>query len=221
MWEMFLDISAWVVPVLLAVVLHEVAHGWVAERFGDPTARQMGRLTLNPIKHADLVGTLLFPAALVAAGSPLIFGSAKPVPVDFGRLSPPRIGMAAVALAGPAMNILLALAAGLLLHIDVLVSPEQAPWLFENFYRTIMVNCVLASFNLLPILPLDGGRVVTALLRGRAKAAWVRLERYGIIILIAILLGPAYFGYAGVQQVLLSPAYWVLEKVMLVTGNGD
>jgi Zn-dependent protease len=220
MWDIFLDISAWVLPVLLAVVLHEVAHGWVAGHFGDPTARQMGRLTLNPLKHIDPVGTVVFPALLVAINSPLIFGSAKPVPVDFSRLNPPRLGMAAVALAGPVTNILLALAAALLLHIDTLVTPEQAPWLFQNLYRAIMINCVLASFNLLPILPLDGGRVVTALLTGRARAVWSRYERFGLFFLIAILLVPAYLGYGVIQQVLLAPTYWLLEKVMLITGNG-
>ncbi|NBO19943.1 MAG: site-2 protease family protein, partial [Proteobacteria bacterium] len=159
MWEQFLDISAWVVPVLTAIILHEVAHGWVAEKLGDPTARILGRITLNPLRHIDPVGTILFPAVLIAINAPLVFGSAKAVPVNFSLLRPKRLGMALVALAGPATNVLLALLSGLLLHIDKLVTPEQAPWLFTNLYRSLMLNCVLISFNLIPLLPLDGGRV--------------------------------------------------------------
>ena len=219
--DAFLDASAWVLPVLLAVILHEIAHGWMAEKFGDDTARRMGRITLNPISHIDLRGTITFPALLWLLHSPIIFGSAKPVPVNFGRLRPFRLGMIVVALAGPGTNLLLALITGLLLHIEVFITPEQAPWLFMNLYRCLMLNCVLATFNLLPILPLDGGRVVYALLRGKAQLVYGRFERFGIVLLIATLVVPTLLGYDGVQQALLIAPSWLLETVMTVTGNNQ
>jgi Zn-dependent protease len=220
MWQTFLDISAWVIPVVLAVTLHEVSHGYVAEKLGDDTARRMGRITLNPLKHIDAFGTIIFPALLVAINSPAVFGSAKPVPVNFNQLHPLRLGMALVAIAGPITNILLALISGLLLHLDKLVSPEQAPWLFENLYRSLMINCVLASFNMLPLLPLDGGRVVAAALTGAPKRLWMRTERFGLAILLFVLIIPAYMGYDVVQSVLLAPAFGLLQGIMWITGNG-
>lgn len=213
------EIITWIIPVFLAVVLHEVAHGWVAERLGDPTARLAGRITLNPLKHIDPAGTLLLPGVLIAVNSPLIIGAARPVPVDFSRLRPYRLGMALVALAGPGVNILLAVGMGLLLHLEAVITPEQAPWLFAILYRSLMLNCVLACFNLLPILPLDGGRVVAALLPERPRRAWMRLEKTSLFVLLALLLLPALMGYGAVQSLLLSPALWLLEAVLYVTGN--
>jgi len=218
--DVFLDASAWVLPVLLAVLLHEIAHGWMAEKFGDDTARHMGRITLNPLKHIDPMGTVALPTLLWLAHSPILFGSAKPVPVNFSRLNPPRLGMIAVALAGPITNLILAIITGLLLHIETFITPEQAPWLFENLYRCLMLNCVLATFNMIPLLPLDGGRVVYALLRGRAQRLFGRLERIGLGILIALLLIPAMLGYSAIQNALMVPPFWLLQGVMMLTGNG-
>ncbi len=218
--DWLLEISAWVIPVLTAVLLHEIAHGWVAGKLGDPTARLMGRLTLNPLKHIDPFGTILFPLVLVLINSPVVFGSAKPVPVNFSLLRPERLGMALVALAGPVTNILLAIIAGLLLHLDLLITPEQAPWLFENFYRALMINCVLAVFNMLPLLPLDGGRVVTACLTGAPKRIWQKQEKFGLIALLLILLVPGYLGLDTVQSFLLAPTYALLQGIMWLTGNG-
>lgn len=218
--EWIVNASAWVLPVGLAIILHEVAHGWVAERFGDNTARLMGRITLNPLKHVDPFGTVLLPAMMIVAGSPLIFGFAKPVPVDFSRLNPPRMGTVLVALAGPLTNVLLALLCGLLLHIDTLMSPEQAPWLFLNLYRAIMLNCGLAVFNMFPLLPLDGGRVVSAFLAGKVRQAFAVTERYGILIIFTLLLAPGMFG-VNVGMILGIPVFALIKTVLLMTGNGS
>ena len=217
--DMLYDISAWILPIMLAVMLHEIAHGWAAEKFGDDTARIMGRITLNPLKHIDPWGTIGLPFLLWLAHSPVLFGAAKPVPVDFTRLRPWRLGMVVVALAGIITNILLALLTGLVLHIEAWVTPEQAPWLFINLYRFLMLNCVLATFNLIPVLPLDGGRAVYALLRGRAQRLYGKMERFGIMFLLALLIIPSLLGSDVVQKIVLIPPYWLLETVMTVTGN--
>lgn len=220
--DWFIDASAWVLPVVLAITLHEAAHGWMAERFGDPTARLLGRVTANPLKHVDRFGTIIFPGLLLLMHSPFIFGYAKPVPVNFNRLNPPRLGMFMVAIAGPGCNILQAIIAGLLLHIEAWgITPEQNPWVFQNVYRALMINCVLAVFNLIPVLPLDGGRVVASLLRGSLLRWFNTLERYGIVLVLLALLVPALLGSDGVQQAVGVPTYWLLEKVMIVTGNGE
>lgn len=219
--DWLLDASAWVIPVVLAITLHEAAHGWVAEKFGDDTARRMGRVTFNPLKHVDRFGTVVLPGLLMLAQSPFVFGYAKPVPVDFRRLQPPRLGMFMVAIAGVAMNLLLATLSALLLHIDRFMTPEQAPWLFENLYRSIMINCVLIVFNMLPILPLDGGRVVDSLLTGTPKRLFGGLERAGVVIVLAVLLVPSLFGYDGMQKIISVPSSLLMEKLLLITGNGE
>ena len=217
--DWLIDGSAWVIPLLLAVTLHEAAHGWMAEKFGDDTARLRGRVTFNPLKHIDRFGTIILPALLLLAHSPFLFGYAKPVPVDFHRLHPRRLGMFAVALAGPGTNILLALASALLLHLDQFVTPEQAPWLFQSLYISIIMNCALATFNMIPILPLDGGRVVDALLTGWPKRSFKRLERHGILIVLLLLMLPSLFGYNLAEQIIGPPVYWLQEHIMAVTGN--
>ncbi len=219
--EWFLDASAWVIPVVLAVTLHEAAHGWMAEKFGDPTARAMGRVTFNPLKHVDKFGTVIFPGALLLLQSPFIFGYAKPVPVDFRRLNPPRPGMFMVALAGPGTNILLAVASALLLHIDRFVTPEEAPWLYMNLYRSLMINCVLAVFNMIPILPLDGGRVVDSLLPMPARRVFDRLERYGIAIVLLVFLLLPLAGINVSETLIAPPVNWLIEQIMTLTGNGE
>jgi len=206
--EIIHKISIWALPVLIAVVLHEVAHGWVAEKLGDNTARWMGRLTLNPIKHIDPVGTILIPVALVVIGSPFIFGYAKPVPVDFRKLNNPKRDMIWVALAGPATNLLLAIASALLLAL-VVHAPESMMWgaqpLAMMCQASIIINMVLFIFNLLPLPPLDGGRIAVGLLPGPLAYQLSRLEPVGMLIIIALLLlgffqaviGPMVAGSAG------------------------
>ncbi len=195
-------ISIWALPVMLAIVLHEVAHGWVADRLGDDTARWMGRLTLNPLKHIDPVGTVLVPLMLVVFGSPIIFGYAKPVPINFRKLHHPKRDMVWVALAGPATNILLALASTALLAA-ILSLPADMEWLVTPVasmcQASILINLVLSIFNLIPLPPLDGGRVAVGLLPGRLAYQLSRLEPYGFVIIVGLL-------FMGVLQHLIGPA---------------
>lgn len=183
-------IAVWLVPLVIAIVFHEVAHGWVARAFGDPTAARLGRLTLNPIKHADPVGTIGLPLILAITGAP-IFGWAKPVPVVAGRLRNPRVHMMLVALAGPGINLLLALVAASAL--GAVVTPGETPvgamrFVTDNLLNFLLINIFLAVFNLIPLPPFDGGHVVEGLLPRRAVPAWQRLARFGFPLLIVLLL---------------------------------
>ncbi len=178
-----------IVALLFSVVFHEVSHGWVAEKNGDPTARYMGRLTLNPIPHLDLWGSILMPAILALTHSPVLFGYAKPVPVDVRNLNNPRIDGLKVALAGPASNLLLGTACAALFGVSAAyLGIEHA--LSRLLAAGIVVNSVLAVFNLLPIPPLDGSWVLEHTLRGGAYNAYRAVRPYGMIILLAILFLP-------------------------------
>lgn len=179
----------WALPVMAAVILHEIAHGLVAYWRGDPTAQRAGRLTLNPLPHIDPVGTLLLPALLIAAHSPFLFGYARPVPVNFRNLYRPQRDMVLVAAAGPATNLLLAALSALLLRavaVPDLPVAEQGP-LAAMALRSVLINVVLAIFNLVPIPPLDGGRVLAGLLPLRQAVAFSRVEPYGMFIVVALL----------------------------------
>jgi Zn-dependent protease len=180
-------LSVWFLPVVVAITFHEAAHGWMAERCGDDTARMLGRVSFNPIRHVDPFGTLLLPGLLLLLKAPFLFGYAKPVPVNFARLRNPKRDMIWVALAGPGVNVLLAFAAALLLHPAAYAPPALAPWLGENLANAIFINVVLAVFNMLPLPPLDGGRVLAGLLPHEAAWRFARLERYGLLILIGLL----------------------------------
>lgn len=194
-------VSIWALPVVLAVMLHEVAHGWVADRLGDNTARFMGRLTLNPIKHIDPFGTVLIPLLLIVAGSPFLFGYAKPVPIDFRKLRNPKRDMVWVALAGPLTNLLLALVSTLLLALAVNM-PQSIIWMAKPLalmcQASIIINLVLFIFNLLPLPPLDGGRVAVGLLPAPMAYHLARLEPYGFLIIVGLLL-------LGVLQTVIGP----------------
>ncbi len=226
MGEILYKISIWTIPVLLAVPLHEVAHGWVAKWFGDDTAYRLGRLSLNPLRHVDPFGTIIMPGLLLAAGSPFMFGYAKPVPVNFGRLNNPRRDMVWVALAGPGVNLLLAVVAALLYHgIDVL--PDGvAPWAARNLENTIYFNVILAVFNMLPIPPLDGGRVAVGILPRAIAYPLSRLERTGVLIVIGALfllpwLGAQLHLNLDVAGWLVGwPAEQVLDFILRLTGHG-
>ncbi len=167
-----------------AVIIHEYAHGWVAWKLGDSTARFMGRLTLNPLAHIDPIGTIFLPLILLITHSPVLFGWAKPVPVDFFNLKNPKQGMIWVGLAGPVANILFAIALSLLLKIPLLLTSYLAVSVITT---AIMANLVLAVFNLLPIPPLDGSRVMMGLLPYNLSVEYAKIEPYGFIIIFALL----------------------------------
>lgn len=218
--ELLYDIVAWAVPVVLAITLHEAAHGFVALKYGDDTAKQLGRVTFNPLKHIDQFGTLVLPALLYLVKSPILFGYAKPVPVDFYRLNPQRQGMFMVAIAGVVMNFLLALAAALLLHLETIgITPETAPLLYQMLYRTVLINCVFIVFNMLPILPLDGGRVVDSFLTGETRRQFRKTERYGMYIVLMALFVPPFLGYNLSQTVIGVPTFWLIDQLLWLTGN--
>jgi len=194
-------ISTWALPVLFAIVLHEVAHGWVADKLGDNTARFMGRLTLNPIKHIDPIGTVLIPVLLLVVGSPFLFGYAKPVPINFRKLRNPKRDMIWVALAGPVTNLLLALISTLVLAVTVNM-PGSMEWVAQPLalmcQASIIINVVLCIFNLLPLPPLDGGRVAVGLLPGPMAYQLSRIEPFGFMIIILLLV-------SGVLQSVIGP----------------
>ena len=186
------QIAVWALPVLFAVVLHEVAHGWVANRLGDPTAARLGRLTLNPISHVDIYGTILIPLFLVAVGAPFIFGYAKPVPVNFNNLGNPKRDMIWVAAAGPVTNIILAVASGYMLKAvyglaNLLPEIIQSP-LAMMALLSVNMNVMLAAFNLLPLPPLDGGRVLVGVAPQPLSSIVARIEPFGFIIVLALLM---------------------------------
>lgn len=185
-------IAVYALPVLFAITLHEAAHGYVARRFGDNTAHLAGRITLNPIKHIDPMGTIVVPililvsASLMGAGA-FLFGWAKPVPVNFGNLNNPKKDIRYVAFAGPGANFLMAILWALMLKL-ILVTGLNEPFFMEMAKAGIVVNLVLAALNLLPILPLDGGRILFSFLPSSAAYGFSRTEPYGMIILIALLM---------------------------------
>lgn len=184
-------IAVYAIPVILAITLHEAAHAWLAAKLGDPTARLQGRVSANPLRHVDLVGTLLVPALILLVGKALgagglLFGWAKPVPVDASAFRAPRRDLGLVAAAGPGANILMALGWATLLKLLVLAG-VQIEFLLLMAQAGILCNLGLAVLNLLPLPPLDGGRIVASVLPLRAAIVWYRLERYGLFIVLALL----------------------------------
>ena len=185
------QIATWLIPLIIAIVFHEVSHGLVARRLGDPTAEERGRLSLNPVRHIDPFGTVILPLLLAISHAP-IFGWAKPVPVNYKRLRNPRRDMVLVALAGPGMNLLLALLGAVLLAATLSLSAEPygeaTRFIAQNAFNFVQINLFLAVFNLLPIPPFDGGHVVQGLLPPPAAAAFGRIGRYSLLVLVVLLL---------------------------------
>ena len=190
-------VSVWVLPLIFAITFHEAAHGFAAHRLGDDTAWKLGRVSFNPIKHIDPFGTILLPAMLLLAHSPFLFGYAKPVPVNFRNLNHPRLDMVWVALAGPVTNILLALTAAAAFHALPFVPADYAKWVADNLKNSLVINAVLAVFNMMPIPPLDGGRVAVGLLPRPLGYALSRLEPYGMLILIGALVNLGAYFFVG------------------------
>lgn len=189
----------WGIPVVLAIVLHEIAHGCAAFYFGDTTARDNGRLSLNPLRHVDPVGTVIFPLVLILSRTPFVFGWAKPVPVDFRRLKNPKKDMVWVALAGPAMNFFLAFAAFAVLSVCKNVfQAVLSEGLLNVLLNTIVFNFSVMVFNLIPVLPMDGGRIITGLLPFPWAVRFAKTEKYGFgIIALLLIFLPVLGNYIG------------------------
>jgi Zn-dependent protease len=221
----FFEASAWVIPVIIAITFHEAAHGFVARLFGDDTAWRLGRVSFNPLKHIDPFGTILLPALLLLLRSPFLFGYAKPVPVNFKALRNPRRDMVWVALAGPGMNLALATLAALAFHLVVYLPDTSNQWVAQNLRDALIINVLLAVFNMLPLPPLDGGRVAVGLLPDFLAMPLAALEPFGMLILIAVLflvplLGAQLgFDLSIVSRVVDVVTGAIISGIVWLTGN--
>jgi Zn-dependent protease len=216
-----MEIVACVFVLIVAITFHEAAHGFVARLFGDTTATRMGRVTFNPLKHIDLFGTILLPGFMMISGIPFLFGYAKPVPVNFMALHPRRLGMILVAASGPGTNLLLAWASALLLHIN----SGAETFGNELLVKSVQFNVVLAIFNMLPIPPLDGGRVLAGLLPQPLAGILERIEPYGFIILLGLIALPHLILYPmgidinPLREIMMPLVHFLTSLVFLASGH--
>lgn len=211
------SISVWALPLLFAITLHEAAHAWTAWKLGDNTAKNLGRVSFNPLTHIDPFGTIILPLILLVSGSGFMFGYAKPVPVNFNQLNNPRRDGVLVALAGPGANIFLLIMAALLLNVMALIPDFMSDWFRQNMINMIIINAILAVFNMLPIPPLDGGRVAVGILPYPLARPLSRLEPYGmLIILMALFIIPIGGRYIGLNLNIFQ--YIVMPPVEIMLG---
>ena len=217
--------SIWVIPLVIAITFHEASHGYVARLCGDDTAWRLGRVSFNPFKHIDPFGTILLPAVLLLIRSPILFGYAKPVPVNFQALRNPRLDSILVAAAGPAMNFALATLAALAVHLLIYLPDAARPWVAENLENTLIINVLLAIFNLLPLPPLDGGRIAVGVLPDALAKPLARLEPYGMMILIvAFFILPLLGAQLGIDlnvvwQLVQRSTNIIIDLILWLTGN--
>ncbi|MDA7948119.1 MAG: site-2 protease family protein [Hyphomicrobiaceae bacterium] len=218
--------TTWIIPVLIAITFHEAAHAYAAWKLGDNTAYAQGRVTFNPLKHVDPFGTVILPALLLFMRAPFLFGWAKPVPVNFAALRNPRLGMIIVAAVGPGINLVLAAASALLFHLLWLVPEVATQWVGRTLSNSIILNLVLAVFNMLPLPPLDGGRVAVGLLPPALGRPLARLEPYGMFILIGVIfILPLAGRQLGMdlnifQWIVWTPVTWLLPFFRALAGVG-
>ena len=225
------NIIVFAIPVIFAIVFHEIAHGFVAYHFGDPTAKMMGRLKINPIVHVDIFGTILIPAFLILSGSPFIFGWAKPVPVNFSNLRKPKKHMVLVSLAGPATNFIMATISLIVIKIIFIIQPDiyfndPATQTALTFILkplalmapiSLLANIALGLFNLIPVPPLDGGRILTGLLPDEYASKFARIEPFGILILILLIFsGFIKYVWFILQVIINIMSYLVNLDVILI-----
>jgi Zn-dependent protease len=219
------QVSIWAIPILVAITFHEAAHGFVASVLGDDTAWRLGRVSFNPIKHIDPFGTIILPALLLLVRAPFLFGYAKPVPVKFVALRNPRRDMILVAAAGPAMNLVLATCSAFAFHLLSLFPAPASAWIAANLKNALVLNVVLAVFNLLPLPPLDGGRIVTGLLPKTLAARYSQLEPFGFPLLIGLIFVlPTLGAHLGINldvisQVISRSTHAIVSVILRITAN--